>query len=275
MAQATPTLAPELVARIQATATAHYTDIKANATAEQLSAFWERQEKYNNDSEFKATAYARLTSDYNESDADQDGKLNLAEFKAFMLKNNVKQREAGCYARDLADGELEEMFNDVNAVAEGDGVTMQDFIVYMGSYMTKFYMMRYEMPGDKEAIIQQIAETRYNEMVANGSAEEQATYWDAIKKMQDPLNSEFRDARYALMTEQWNAADADQDGRLNADEFRVFFEADKKTRADKGFYVGPADDCEAMYGCMNTVTEGEGCVMMDYLVVLGNATMKM
>lgn len=218
---------------------------------------------------------ARLTSSYNESDADQDGKLNLAEFKAFMLKINVAEREAGCYARDLGDEEAEEMFNCVNAVTEGDGATMQDFFVYMGSYMARFYMLKYEMPADKEAQIQQIAETRYNEMVANATAEQQATFWEAIQKMQDPLNSEFRDARYALMEETWNAADADQDGRLNAEEFRVFYEADKKIRADKGFYPGGTDDCEQMYSVMNIVTEGEGCVLMDFKVVLGSATLKM
>ena len=111
--------------------------------------------------------------------------------------------------------------------------------------------------------------------MANCTAEQQAAYWDGVKKMQDPLNSEFRDARYAQMQETWDAADADQDGRLNAAEFRVFAEADKKIRADKGYAVEATDDIDDMYRVMNTVTEGEGCVMMDYQVVLGNATLKM
>ena len=42
MAQAAPTLAPELVAKIETEAAAHYADIKANATAEQISTFWAR-----------------------------------------------------------------------------------------------------------------------------------------------------------------------------------------------------------------------------------------
>ena len=111
--------------------------------------------------------------------------------------------------------------------------------------------------------------------MANCPAEQQAAYWDGVKKMQDPLNSEFRDARYAQMQETWDAADADQDGRLNAAEFRVFAEADKKIRADKGYAVEATDDIDDMYRVMNTVTEGEGCVSMDYKVVLGNATLKM
>ena len=89
MAQAAPTLAPELVAKIETLAAAHYADIKANATAEQLNTFWARQERFNKDAEFKAETMTRLTNIYNESDADQDGKLNLAEFKAFMLKSNA------------------------------------------------------------------------------------------------------------------------------------------------------------------------------------------
>ena len=101
--------------------------------------------------------------------------------------------------------------------------------------------------------MQTIAEARYNDMVANGTAEQQTAYWDAIQKMSDPLSSEFRDARYALMKQTWDAADADQDGLLNSEEFRVFHESDKKIRTDKGYYVQPNEDADQLYALMNSI----------------------
>ena len=55
--------------------------------------------------------------------------------------------------------------------------------------------------------------------------------------MRDPLASEFRDAQIAKMTAAWSAADANQDGLLNLDEWRVWYEGVRKTRGEEGYYV--------------------------------------
>ena len=152
MAQAAaPTLAPELVSKIHAIAFTFYSDIMANASDEQKNIYFGRHMKMQQDQEFKEANMARLATDWNESDADQDGKLNLAEFRTFFGKLCAVEREAGCYVRDLPDTETEEMFSCMNQVSEGDGIVLTDFYVYMGAFMTKFYMMKHAMSEDKEA----------------------------------------------------------------------------------------------------------------------------
>lgn len=82
-----------------------YTDIMGNASEEQKSTYFGRHMKMNTDQEFKEATMARVANDWNESDADQDGKLNLAEYRTFLGKMNAVEREAGCYVRDLPDTE--------------------------------------------------------------------------------------------------------------------------------------------------------------------------
>jgi len=75
--------------------------------------------------------------------------------------------------------------------------------------------------------------------------------------------------------ETWNAADADQDGMLNSAEFGVFYESDKKVRADNGLHISENDDRDQIYAIANKITEGtEGLKLMDYYTVLGRVTMK-
>ena len=57
------------------------------------------------DPELRDSTMARLATDWNESDADQDGKLNLAEYRTFLEKMKVAERDAGSYVRDQTDVE--------------------------------------------------------------------------------------------------------------------------------------------------------------------------
>ena len=89
MAQAQPIaygLSQEMTERMNAAATEHWSDWNENATAEQKAAYRERYQKMQNDTEFRNTTMAGLAEDWNGSDADGDGKLNLEEFKVFMEK---------------------------------------------------------------------------------------------------------------------------------------------------------------------------------------------
>ena len=98
MAEAQNELSQELINRIQAKATVHYDDMKANATAEQMTAYWALVERVRSDEEFKAGFMAKLMTQWSEADANNDGKLDLEEFRAFAnVRSSYEASEYSIY----------------------------------------------------------------------------------------------------------------------------------------------------------------------------------
>ena len=83
--------------------------------------------------------------------------------------------------------------------------------------------------------------------MANATAEQQALFWDMIAKIRNPLDAEFRDNHTGKMKASFTAADANQDGLLDQDENRVWYEAIRKQRSEDGFYVDAESQADAFY----------------------------
>ena len=82
---------------------------------------------------------ANLTEDWNGSDADGDGYLNLDEFKVWVTKAKDREIAAGCYVRpDPDQARTTEFYNVANTITEGEGIVLMDFFTYMGPWMAKY-----------------------------------------------------------------------------------------------------------------------------------------
>jgi Ca2+-binding EF-hand superfamily protein len=260
MAQALPGgLSQEMTEQLNAAATAHWNDWNENATAEQKAAYRERYRKMHEDQEFASTTMAGLTEAWNGSDADGDGKLNLEEFLAYITTTKAKETEAGCYVRpDPENTRTTALYHIANSIGEGEGLVQMDFFSTMGPWMAKYLEVASSglSPALKEEI-KTVATERYNDFVANATAEQQALHWEFMAKMMNPLESAFRESHTAKMKAAWNAADANQDGLLNQDECRAWVEASNKTRSEEGFYVdADAAVRDRFYALTNQITEG-------------------
>ena len=217
-------------------ATAHWTDWNENATAEQKAAYRERRQKMHTDADFSNTIMAGITEDWNGSDADGDGKLNLEEFLVYMTKAKAKETAAGCYVRpDPENTRTTALYNAANSISAGEGIVMMDFFTTMGPWMLKYMeISANELSSELKEEIKTFATERYNEFVANATAEQQTRFWDMIAKIRNPLDSEFRDSHMAKMKAAFTAADVNQDGLLNQDENRVWHEGRRKQMIEDG-----------------------------------------
>ena len=122
---------------------------------------------------------AGLAEDWNGSDADGDGKLNLEEFKVYITKAKAREATAGCYVRpDPGDARTTEMYNAANSIGEGEGIVMMDFFTVMGPWMTKYLEITGEIAPALLERIKTYAAERYNEFAATGTAEQQAAHWE-------------------------------------------------------------------------------------------------
>ena len=139
MAEAQPELPQELIDRIQAKATVHYNDMKASATAEQITAYWAMVERIGSDEEFKATFLATLSSQWSEADANNDGKLNLEEFRTFAdVRVAYEKSEYNIYVKETWPDNWEEFYGCIDAISEGDGVVVGDFFRMLKPWMAKY-----------------------------------------------------------------------------------------------------------------------------------------
>ena len=76
--------------------------------------------------------------------------------------------------------------------------------------------------------------TDFNE---NATAEQKAVYKERYTKMQ--VDVEFRNTRMAEMTADWAESDANGDGKLNLEEFKVYIAKAKAREETAGCYVRP------------------------------------
>ena len=137
MAQPAP-ISEETIARIHAKATEHFNDFKANATDEQKAAYWAMIARIQSDEEYKAAFFTQLKKEWAESDLDGDGKLNIDEFRIFAAKRVATNRALGMYLKDDWPDNYEEFYGCVNAISEGEGCVVMDFLRMLGIWAPKY-----------------------------------------------------------------------------------------------------------------------------------------
>ena len=73
------------------------------------------------------------------------------------------------------------------------------------------------------------------------------------------------------MKKEWDESDLDGDGKLNIDEFRLFAAKRVATNRALGMYLKDdwPDNYVGFYDALNSISEGDGCVAMDFLRMLG------
>ena len=144
MEGATP-LSEALTARVNefaAKACRHWAD---NCTPEQKAAGIAAHEEYKNDPEVGAREMARVTEDWNSSDANGDGFLDQAEFIVYQEKQRVNAASKGTFA-GKAEGHDEEWYailNDINT--EHDGISFMEYMSAIGVFVGKMESMKAEL----------------------------------------------------------------------------------------------------------------------------------
>ena len=127
MAQAEP-LAQELQDRITRLAESVFNSMQNEASEEQKNAYQALIAKVTTDAEFRTAWRTTMAAHWDESDANVDGKLDQTEFFAFLAKRKVCETgEHGVYWPDGMENS-NEMWECVNAVSEGDGAVIADFL---------------------------------------------------------------------------------------------------------------------------------------------------
>ena len=136
MAEGAPALPEAVMTAIRTRATSQYNEWKTSATAEQKAGGIERMNKMKNEPEFRAEMMGKMTQMWNEADANQDGKLDLAEYKNWQASMDALAVERGDW-RESGD-HSEENYNLCNQIGEGDGITQAEMFSIMGPWMKIF-----------------------------------------------------------------------------------------------------------------------------------------
>mmetsp|Transcript_9841 Transcript_9841/g.13436 ORF Transcript_9841/g.13436 Transcript_9841/m.13436 type:complete len:150 (-) Transcript_9841:83-532(-) len=121
MAQAAPALSAECLAKVKACTIKNFAHFEANVTQAQRDLAAADLENFKNNPEWLATKKAEMDTDFAESDADGDGRLNAAESEVFLGKLHARGAARGKFALAY-EGQLAEaydMYNSVNASEEG------------------------------------------------------------------------------------------------------------------------------------------------------------
>ena len=100
----------------------------------------EEMEKFMSDPEFGAAEMTKMYTDFDEADADKDGKLNLEEWKTFVGKMKDAEIAKGHWWNPV--DTTDDMYALHNRHTEGEGITISDFEASMGVWMEKWGPMR-------------------------------------------------------------------------------------------------------------------------------------
>ena len=121
MAQAAPALSAECLAKVKACTIKNFANFEANVTQAQRDLAAADFESFKNNPEWLATKKAEVDTDFSESDADGDGRLNAAESEVFLGKLYGRAIARGKFAASY-EGQIAEtydMYNSVNTSEEG------------------------------------------------------------------------------------------------------------------------------------------------------------
>ena len=121
--------------------------------------------------------------------------------------------------------------------------------------------------------INTLTEDVWNYYVSNRSAEEYAA--DTVRGKQFLENEEVKAGVMAKFTEAFSASDADQDGKLSAEEWKTFQSHMKTMTEERGDFFDAREDVHAKWWELgNRVSEGDGVSMSDFFQVMGASMAK-
>ena len=122
---------PAIMADIDIMAKAEFDFWKDNATPEQRAAGVAEMERWTNDPEFAAAEGEKMQKFFTESDVNNDGRLDLAEYRVFISKLQADGASRGQFV-DNPPGSDEQGYNIMNRLdPANDGITMAEFGMIM------------------------------------------------------------------------------------------------------------------------------------------------
>ncbi len=107
---------------------------KANATEANKAKAKELNDKFQNDPSYGASEMEVVNKIWTECDLNQDGRLDLEEFRAFMAKTNARSAEQGLCVNTW-EGQVEKSYAAMNGISAEDGLTMQEWLASCGIVM--------------------------------------------------------------------------------------------------------------------------------------------
>ena len=122
---------------------------------------------------------------------------------------------------------------------------------------------------DQMTAIRDIATEGYNTWKAGATVEHHTKATERMNRMHG--NPEAGQQEIARITADFQAADADGDGRLNLAEYKVYMEKQMENARELGTYVEPAaGHWDREYALYNQIVGGEeGFTFGEYLALVG------
>ena len=213
---------------------------------------------------------------YEAADADKDGRLNPEEYKVWIASMRVKQAERGEWGdtRESSEQRYYELADMVTP--DQPGISLADFKVIMGLSGAKHQELKDAYLKSlapavsdeiKDAVNAHVEEfwRYYIETRADKYEEDKAT---RAKWQQDP---EAKAKVMGDMNTLYEAADADKDGRLNPEEYKVWIASMRAKQAERGEWGDTRESSEQRYYelCDMVTPDQPGISLADFKVIMG------
>ena len=192
---------------------------------------------------------------WKQSDTNADGLLNMREFKTFIKKNNENMKKRWGESVKGTEKEDEKWYQAYNMLSPmKEGVSMDDFMTA------------------KDMLVKIMAFKQFEPLVAKMSETMKGYSKATQEKMMEAFTAEAKnpalwDELMAEFAACWKASDANADGLLNSEEFKVFT-AKNNDNMKKRFgeaTMPDADEVARWYDAYNTITPGvEGVSQEDF-----------
>ena len=107
---------------------------KANATDANKAKAKELNDRFQTDPSYGASEMEVVNKIWTESDLNQDGRLDLEEFRAFMATTNARSAELGLFVSSW-EGQVDKSYASMNGISAEEGLTMQEWLASCGIVM--------------------------------------------------------------------------------------------------------------------------------------------
>ena len=127
-------MTPETIQLIKDHTMEVYNYHKANATEANKAKAKELNDKFTNDPSFGASEMEVMSTMWAECDLNQDGRLDLEEFRAFMAKTNARSASLGLCVSTW-EGQVDKSYASMNGISAEEGLTKQEWLASCGIVM--------------------------------------------------------------------------------------------------------------------------------------------
>ena len=112
----------------------------SKATQEQKAAGEALMQRFKDEPEFGATYVARMKTNFEASDANQDGQLDRQEYMVFQEKQCDHARQDGTFVEPTPNY-IERCYELFQQIAGGEGITFEQYLAITGKFMAIFKEM--------------------------------------------------------------------------------------------------------------------------------------